>query len=109
MALAATAVATTMPLAKFLACVCAIRVAAEDTLLKSLPSRYAKAQWTKFVDERKNDYETLHAYLKAPKKEQKDDRTAPAVVKVLARCKLPVRSLLETFQSKDEEILAEWK
>ena len=95
-------------LAKILSCLCALRVAGEDSLLTSLPSRYAKAKWTKFVDERKND-ETLHAYLKAPKKDLKDERSAPAVVKVLARCKLPVRSLLETFLSKDEEVLSQWK
>lgn len=95
-------------LAKILSCLCALRVAGEDSLLTSLPSRYAKAKWTKFVDERRND-ETLHAYLKAPKKDLKDERSAPAVVKVLARCKLPVRSLLETFLSKDEEVLSQWK
>ena len=95
-------------LAKILSCLCALRVAGEDSLLTSLPSRYAKAKWTKFVDERKND-ETLHAYLKAPKKDLKDERSAPAVVKVLARCRLPVRSLLETFLSKDEEVLSQWK
>ena len=95
-------------LAKVVTCLCALRVAGEDSLLTSLPSRYAKAKWTKFVDERKND-ETLHAYLKAPKKDLKDERSAPAVVKVLARCKLPVLSLLETFLSKDEEVLSQWK
>jgi len=82
-------------------------VGADDTLLTSLPKSYASSKWIKFVEERKNDYEQLAAYLKAPKKE-KDERSSPAVVKVLARCRLPVRSLLDTFQSKNEEILAEW-
>ena len=87
----------------------AVASAEEPSLLTSLPSRYASAKWTKFVEERKNDAEALYAFVKAPKKEQKDDKVGPAVVKVLARCRLPVRALLDTFQTKDAEILAEWK
>lgn len=80
-----------------------------DSLLQSLPKRYKAATWIQFVDERKNPFEHLHAFLKAPKKDVKDERSAPAVVKVVARTTLPVLSLLETFNSKDEQVLAEWK
>jgi hypothetical protein len=88
----------------------AVRAGAADssTLLKSLPQRYVSAKWSKFVEERKSDMEELLAFTKGPKKEKKDDKGGPAVVKVLARCRLPVRALLDTFQSKDEEVLAEW-
>ena len=77
-----------------------------DSLLQ-LPRTYASARWQKFVEERKSDMETLHAFIKSPKRsEATDGKVGPAVVKVLARCRLPVREVLATFQSKGD--VAEW-
>ena len=41
--------------------------------------------------------------------ERAGDHEGPAVIRVFAECKLPVDALLDTFKSKDEQIMAEWK
>lgn len=82
---------------------------ADTNSLLKLPSHYVSAKWSKFVEERKSHDESLIAMVKAPKRDGKSkEKMGPAVVKVLARTRLPVRALVDTFQSKDEEVLAEW-
>ena len=70
-----------------------------DTLLKSLPRDYAAAKWNKFTE---------NPELSAFTKQLRSSEGGPAVVKVLARCRIPIRELLSTFQSEDEQVLAMW-
>jgi hypothetical protein len=80
--------------------------ASAETILKSLPQEYARVQWRKFADV-KSEHDADSTYVAFTKKSSKAE-IGPAVVKVLARCRLPVRALLDTFLSEDEDTLAEW-
>ena len=84
--------------------------ACDDSLLKSLPREYARAPWREFVNAKKE----LVASTKEVKVVQTTGATdgemayPKAVVKVVARAKIPVRELLDTFHSEDEAIISEW-
>ena len=76
--------------------------AGDDSLLKSLPREYARAPWREFVNAKKE----LVASTKEVKVVQTTGATdgemayPRAVVKVVARAKIPVRELLDTFHSE---------
>ena len=88
--------------------------AADDSLLKSLPSEYARAPWRSFYKAQKelvasSKEVTSVASGSADAGGEGEGAASPkAVVKVVARAKLPVRALLDTFESEDEAIISEW-
>jgi hypothetical protein len=74
------------------------------SLLKTLPTAYAKEQWRVFSENWKDGETPYSAFTKQLRR----DEAGPMVVKVVARCRLPVRALLDTFQSEDQSEVAEW-
>ena len=61
------------------------------SLLKTLPSAYANEQWRVFA-ENWSDRETPYS---AFTKHLQQEEAGPTVVKVIARCRLPVRAPLQ--------------
>ena len=85
-------------------------VAAEgDLLLTSLPAKlYRGSRWRQTLVETWGSNK-LKAFTRELKGGKVSEETEPkAVVKVVARAKLPVRMLVEVFQSQDEAVVEAW-
>ena len=85
-------------------------VAAEgDLLLTSLPAKlYRGSRWRQTLVETWGSNK-LRAFTRELKGGKDLEETEPkAVVKVVARAKLPVRMLVEVFQSQDEAVVEAW-
>ena len=92
-----------------LVCVVLVPTAAggdRRALLQQLPQEYASAPWDGFVSE--SGFTAFTKELKHAEKTEGDMTSRPAVVKVLARARVPVRALLDTFLSQDAAVVSEW-
>lgn len=78
-----------------------------DTLLNTLPRALQRAGWRVYDKSRDPEGATVAAFSKQLGATKKKD-AAPAVVKVEAQCRIPVKQLLDTFRSTDEATVAEW-
>ena len=71
------------------------------SLLTNLPQEYAAAKWSTY----QKDSKDFHVFTKELAGAEDNGISRPAVVKVVARARLPVRALLETFLSEDAQVL----
>ena len=79
-----------------------IASAADQTksILTQLPSDYLSVPWQRFQGE--NMFTAWEKQTRGPAPAEGED-ARPAVIKVMARARLPVRALLDTFLSEDAE------
>lgn len=79
------------------------------SLLQNLPHEYVTAPWRVFQGENSFSAFTKEAVIsKEVRRDETGLESRPAVVKVLARARLPVRALLDTFLSQEPEVVHEW-
>ena len=76
------------------------------SLLQHLPSEYVSVPWNTFQSE--HSFRAFTKELKPADEGDPPTASRPAVVKVLARARLPVRALLDTFLSEDAQVVSEW-
>lgn len=75
----------------------------KSSLLTNLPLEYAAVKWRTLQSEK-----SFHVFTKELAGTQENGDSRPAVVKVLARARLPVRALLDTFLSEDAQVVSQW-
>ena len=75
--------------------------AESKTVLTQLPSDFVTAPWQRFQGE--NMFTAWEKQLLGKPAPAEGEESRPAVIKVMARARLPVRALLNTFLSEDPE------
>jgi hypothetical protein len=83
--------------------------ASSDSLLRSVPHEYASMPWTErqhLVDKQSNYRTDLRILSKESQADASEAR--PAVLKILARARVPVEEIMETFKDPSPETVREW-